>query len=452
MFASANRIVRAAAAFALVAMVAGGCSRDTSSPYEPTATAEVAPVSGAMLGFVSNQVIINHYQVQFDGRTVANGKTTFSYTVRGTGVDPSLTHFSVELPTCAGSPASYTPTGGANINTNQSSGIYGLEWHLNVPKDPTQPRAYSITFNGDVALGIVRAEVKTEGGTSAVGYVYGPCAGSHVTGKVFVDADESGTLNNAEAGIANVTVMISDGGNSVATKTDASGNYTFLVANGNYTVSVPAATAAADFNEDLAASFTATSSASSSITVNGDSNGNNFAFAPQTQQLIQKISLGELAASGQSTKFWKSEMKFAATGGGQHTYSLAQLQQLLAQIEAFGLATPFQFTDGNEAQDALAILSVNGKNDYLGLFLKELLAAELNYFSGNTLVGEADLHEVLVLWGEEVAVQPLAPASSRELIVNGGNAGGGTKLNPYEGGTTLLGLLNGSTGGGGGDE
>ncbi|HEX5131304.1 MAG TPA: SdrD B-like domain-containing protein [Candidatus Krumholzibacteria bacterium] len=446
MLASLNRTIRTSAAIALVALLAAGCERDnpvaTSSSFETPGLAPALTTS-----FVSTDVVINYYAVHFNGRTYADGKTTFSYTVTGTGVDPSLSHFAVELPACAGAPVAYSPTGSANINTNQSTGIYGLEWHLSVAKDNLAGRTYTMTFNGDVALGIVRAEVQTEGGASAVGSVFGPCAGSHITGKVFVDADKTGTLTNGEAGIANVTVMVSNGSSSVTALTDASGDYDFLVANGSYTLSVPAATAATDFNEDLYASFSAFSATSLPVSVSGSNSPNhNFAFSPQSDNLKTAIETGVILTDGKDVRFWKSELKSAITGGGQHTYTAAQVTTWVQQIQAFGLATPFQFTPGKELQDALAILSVNSKTDYLGQLLKQLLAAELNFFSGNTLVGEADLHEVLILWGEELAVQPVTTT----IFTTTGT--GTTKIDPYASGTGLLGTMNGSTGGGGGDE
>ena len=193
MIASLKNITRAS--LALVALVAGGCAMESPTDSTSPAIPAFSPSVVTVTGFVSDETIINHYSVHFDGRTYANDQTTFTYTVRGTGVDPSLSHFTVELPACAPAPASYSPTTSANINTNQSSGIYGIEWHLSVAKDNFVGRTYSITFPGDVPLGIVRAEARTEGGVGAIGNVFGPCAGSHVTGKVFVDVDENGTLS-----------------------------------------------------------------------------------------------------------------------------------------------------------------------------------------------------------------------------------------------------------------
>lgn len=437
-------IARVASTIALVALVAGGCSRD-NRPDGMSNTSPLAP-SFTTTSFVSDDVVINYYNVHFNGRTFENNQTTFSYTVTGTGVDPSLNHFTIELPPCAPALDSYSPTGSANINTNQDSGIYGIEWHLSVAKDNTIGQVYTITFPGDVPLGIVRSEVKTENGAWAVGNIFGPCAGSHITGTVFVDADKSGTKSASESGIANVTVTISNGSSSVNATTDASGNYDFLVADGTYTVTIPSATPAiSDFNEDLYASFTAFSATSVTVTVSGDSPNHDFAFTPNTTQLINDFSVGTLLTAGKSAKWWASELR-SAGNGSQSFYTTEQDLGFLAQVQAFGLPTPFQFTAGNELKNAINILNNNTKNDYLGLFLKQLLAAELNYFSGNTIIGQADLHEVLILYGEEVAVQPVTAGGITTY------ATGTNKLDPYSSDTTLLSAINGSTSGGGGDQ
>jgi hypothetical protein len=261
MLTSLNRISRWLGVVALASLAMAGCSADPTD-VSPTTEAMLAPAVSPTPSFVSEETTINNYVVHFDGRTVSGGNTTFTYTVRGTGVDPSLSHFTIELPACAGAPLSYSPTGSANINTNAQSGIYGIEWHLSVAKDNFAGRTYSITFAGDVPLGIVRSEVKTENGARGVGQVYGPCDGFHISGSVFVDANNDGVRSLSEGGIENVTVAITDGAATITALTDPAGNYAFVVTTGTYTVSVEAVTAASDFNEDLFATSTVVTSAS----------------------------------------------------------------------------------------------------------------------------------------------------------------------------------------------
>jgi SdrD B-like domain len=436
---SLNPISRWLGVVALAGLLMAGCSADptdVSQSTEPVLTPALVPTPS----FISDETTINHYVVHFDGRTVSGGNTTFTYTVRGTGVDPSLSHFSVELPACAGEPVSYSPTGSANINTNQSSGIYGIEWHLSVAKDNFVGQTYSITFPGDVPLGIVRSEVKTEGGASAIGYVYGPCDGFHISGSVFVDANNDGARSPSEGGIGNVTVALTDGVDTITALTDPAGNYTFVVTAGSYTVSVPAATAAFDFNEDLFATSTVVSPTSLVVAVGPDASAN-FAFEPKSSKIIADLEAGILDSEGRSVRYWKSQLRPATTGKNSSDYTAAQLLAFVQAVETIGIADPFQFGAGTEISDALAILSQGGSDEIIKL-RRELLASELNFVSGNGLVGEEDLHEVLIIYGEELLNQAApAPVSIIPMAVKA----------PSETGEAgdMFGTMNGSTGGGG---
>lgn len=444
MLASWNSINRWLGLAACVSVALAGCSTDPADVSSPVAGDVLAPSVVAASGFVAQEVMINNYIVRFDGRTVSGGSTTFTYTVHGTGVDPSLSHFTVELPPCAGAPVSYSPTGSANINTNPQSGIYGLEWHLSVAQDNLVGRTYSVTFAGDVPLGIVRAEVKTENGARGVGDVYGPCAGFQISGNVFVDADNNGLLALNEGGIENVTVSISDGIASHVTVTDPAGTYTFVVTAGTYTVSIESATPAADFNEDLFATFTVVSPTSRTVAVGPTAPGINFAFEPKPDKVVADLNSGVLISKGKSVRFWKSQLRIAQTGKGTPTYTAVQLRAWLGEIEGLGIANPFQFGDGTEIGEALAILSDNTKSDIVAL-KRELLASELNLVSGNGLLAQEDLHVALITWGEELAA-PSAPAP-------GGVAPTAVRQpTEAQSATGMFGLMNGSTGGGGTDE
>jgi hypothetical protein len=438
MSSSLNRISRWLGVVALAGFMAG-CSADptdVSQSHEPVLTPALAPTPS----FISDETTINHYVVRFDGRTVSGGNTTFTYNVRGTGVAPSMTHFTVELPACAGAPVSYSPTVGGNINTNQGTGIYGLEWHKSVATDNFVGETYSVTFPGDVPLGIVRSEVKTEGGASEVGYVYGPCDGFHVSGSVFVDANNDGARSPSEGGINNVTVALTDGLDTITALTDAAGNYTFVVTAGSYAVSVDAATAASDFNEDLFATSTVVSPTSVVVAVGPDANAS-FGFEPKSGKIIADLESGVLDTNGLSVRYWKSQLRPAATGKNASDYTAAQLLAFVQAVEALGIADPFQFGTGTEISEALAILSQGG-NDEITKLRRELLASELNFVSGNGLVGEEDLHLVLITYGEELLNQAApTPVSIIPLAVR-------APSETDEAGN-MFGTMNGSTGGGG---
>ncbi|HEU4929818.1 MAG TPA: SdrD B-like domain-containing protein [Candidatus Krumholzibacteria bacterium] len=418
-----------------ICFVAPGCSTDRNDFVTPTSEAV-----GPMLGFVADQTVINNFNVHFDGRTVSGGNTTFAYTVSGTGVDPSMSHFTIELPPCAGAPVSYSPVGGANINTNQQSGVYGLQWHSSIDENNLVGVQFSVTFAGDVPLGIVRSEVKTDGGVWATGYVFGPCAGSHVAGSVFVDADNNGIHGIGEGGISNVTVTITDGEGSQSAVTDASGNYDFLVGPGTYTVAVAPSTPANDFNEDLFASFVYDVT-SRTVTVGSNEVADaDFGFEPKSDKIVADLEAGLLLTTGKPVRYWKSALR----GGKNAPYTPAQLVAFLQQIETLGVPDPFQFGAGTEIAEAYAILSDN-RRDLEVRLRKELLASELNFVSGKSIVGETDLHEVLLLWCEQVLGPSTPPAG---VIVPMAIR----DISEGESAVGLLGTLNGSTGGGGTDE
>ena len=120
------------------------CSEET--PTDPAArdgAADSSPV--ASLKSVT-QTVINNFIVQYDGRTFDGDETTFSYTVYGTGVEPALSHFTLELPDCAPELSGYSPTNSVSINYNPQIEIFGIEWHLNVEADDSVGRSYSITW------------------------------------------------------------------------------------------------------------------------------------------------------------------------------------------------------------------------------------------------------------------------------------------------------------------
>jgi hypothetical protein len=225
---------------AIIAVVLSGCGRQ-SDPALPDYTdgsgivASRAAVGSVVIEAtgVTTSTVLNGYLVQFDGRTYAGGKTTFAYTVSGQDAEHALSHFLLELPDCAPALDSYSPPG-ADVSVDPITGIYGIKWNLSLGVN--ESRGYSITFPGDVPLGVIRASVKAST-LSPVGEIAGPCAGFEISGAVYVDADEDGARDPGESGIVNVTVTLVDGGGNVQTATtDAAGGYTFLKIAGIYTV------------------------------------------------------------------------------------------------------------------------------------------------------------------------------------------------------------------------
>jgi len=430
-------------------VLVASCSDET--PTQPLSSAADKGMSDPVPVTVqtANQVLIDNYIVQYDGRTYDGTETTFAYTVFGTGVEPALSHFTLELPDCAPDLSGYSPTNSVSINYDPATELYGIDWHLSVAHDDTVGRPYSITFPGDVPEGVIHSAVKA-GDTFGVGQVYGPCDGFQIAGDVFVDADADGQRDLDESGIADVVVEIEHADATVDTvRTDALGHYAIIRAAGDYTVRIAPTPYPGAFNVQLFDSFDATTPVETPVTIGPDATGNDFGFSPQSEEIIFELESGILLSDGESVRFWTREVRAAMhNGGGNATYDTETMLAFLAEIQTLYLDEVFQFTPGNELAEAYAILK-NNSREPIDELKAELLATEFNEVSGRGLVGEnAELQDVLIAWGESLVVDDLAMARS------GGSddgTGRGTVIlveDIYLDGIQLFRLIN--TGGGGG--
>ena len=419
-------------------LAVASCSQDDRPTEIPQGTAPVITTQAPLKALTSG-VVISNYAVQFDGRNTIGSNTVFTWTVQGTGVEPALSHFMIQLPACAPEPLSFSPSNSVSINTNPNTGIYGVEWHLSVDADDFTGRQYSITFPGDVPMGEVYSSV-ISGNETGVGVIPGPCQGYDISGRVFVDANQNGLRDpDEESGIANVVVeLVSSSGQINTTTTDPFGDYNFRKLSGTFTVNLPLMGYAGFFNADLNTSFDLTTDLSYDATVPPDALDNDFGFSPQTAELIFDLESGVLLTDGASLKFWKSEFRtVTGKGGGKSIYDAATLTGFLAEIQDLFLANPYVFTPGNELQDAFDILRSNSKES-IDELLAELLATELNQVSGRGLIGQEDLHLVLISWGEALVAETLSPVQLRAA----------REPSALDAATDLFGLIN--TGGGGG--
>jgi hypothetical protein len=427
----------------VVSVAFAGCNQHEDPVLVDLSQGNPPVSSGATFG---SSTVLTGYLVQFDGRVVANGQTTFMYTVSGAGAVHALSSFFLELPACAPAVDSSSP-GGATINVSPHTGIYGITWTNSVPTNGSL--SYSVTFPGDVPLGVIRAAVKASTDVN-LGEIAGPCDGFIVSGTVYVDADSNGVMSGTdESGLVNVTVsMIDDGGNVRTTTTDVYGEYAFLRGGGTYTVRIDAATAADDFNEDLAESFDPTGPTSTVVTVGPDSPGNDFGFNPQEEEIIFELETGVLLTDGETVKFWKKQLRAAGSrGGGGAEFDAAAMTGFVADIQGLFLPEPFQFTPGSEFEEALAILSSTSK-DPLDVLLRELLAAEFNTVSGKGLIDKLPLQRALIAWAESVVVDAGSGLSASSGFSDSPlRAASGDSLKDA---TRMLFLLNGNTGGGSG--
>lgn len=392
---------------------------------------------------VVRSTVINGYVVQFNGRTFADNQTTFSYTVTGAGATHALSNFFLELPDCAPGLDSFSPSGGT-IGVNPLTDLFGVKWDISLGTNDS--RSYSITFPGNVPLGAIIASVKASD-VSPIGGIAGPCAGFAVSGTVYTDADQSGNQNGSdEPGIPNVTVELVDGGGNVLTSTtDGNGDYAFIRVAGTYTVQIDTATADDDFNEVLGSNFDPTGPTSAVVAVGPDSPGNNFGYNPRAQQITFELDAGILLTTGEGPKYWIKQLH----GGGKTDFSSSTMEAFLLQIDDLFLPGPFQFTEGNQIQEAINILKSQSK-DPLDRLIKELLAAEFNEVSGKGLVDEAALQSVLLAWVESLIAQSSSSGTAAAAPRDGGILQRAISPSSVEDALGVLrGLNGGATGGGG---
>jgi hypothetical protein len=253
--------------------------------------------------------------------------------------------------------------------------------------------------------------------------VPGPCAGAVVygiDGSVFTDLDGDGSLDFEELGIANVAVeLLSDDTVAAVQVTDDMGLYAFDVAAGNYTLRIAYDGYPDNFNAELGASFEATTGLEIPVSVGPDSAGNSFGFSPVTEVIIEELESGELTSDGEGRIFWKRHIRWAIRdeiGNPDQVHTPEEIREFIAQVQELYLTEIFDFTEGQELEEAYEILLATDLEG-LDLLAQQLLATELNEVSGRGLIEDPELQDVLIAWGEAVWVdnQPegLAGAGDR---------------------------------------
>ena len=413
--------------------------------HNPTAPSSPAPEAAGKDPVVTAalQQTVNGYIVRYDGRSLSGGSTTFSYTVTRTDLAQQMTHLAIETPPCAPALVGATPNGNTG-GFDPATGLTGIKWTGGLGSG--ESRAYTTTYLGDVPEGVVRVGIKV-GSTAELAVLPGPCQGFVIAGTVFVDPDANGSrgLTDEPGIIANVTVTLTGGLNGIETTlTDVNGHYSFTVLAGSYTASVAGATPAADFNEDLTASFTSTNPTTRNVSVGPDVVNVDFGYKPNTNKIIADFDLGVLQSTGRDRKYWTRVVRTVGHGGIVDGYDATAISGFLTQIEGMFLPDPYQFTDGNELSEALAILTGSSRT-LVDQLLRELFVAELNDAAGFGLVGESDLQDVLLSWGESLIVDRQSAGKAGAL---GQAAAPGATLDPeVSGATTLFFRLNQRGGG-----
>ncbi len=247
-------------------------------------------------------------------------------------------------------------------------------------------------------------------------------ADQDISGTVFVDTDADGVLGAVESGIGNVVLDLTDSqGNVTTVVTDADGKYLFTGPAGDYTVSINLNDHADFFNDDLSASFAPTTELS--LPVSGMASGVDFGFVPDAEAILEDLDLGNLDTDGETLRYWKKTFRRALVAersqrhghhgrGRGHGHHHGQgcghdenfldgdeLRALLTTISELYLSEPYQFSEGEELEEALRLLRRRPRTEDQEL-LRELFVTELNFVSGLGLVNEQDRVGVLISWGE----------------------------------------------------
>lgn len=371
----------------------------------------------ATVGPDKADTVINDYVVRYVGRTVENSggevTTTFEYLVFGRGVVAGIDVFALTLPECLPPLVAWFPEDDVIYDPADPGEI---AW--TVPIEPYAPagQRFAITYDGDVPEGAIMGTVGI-GDAFQSNAVPGPaCPEFEVAAAVFIDADAEGDRDPDELGIANVAVeLVNPDGSVDVLVTDDDGNVSALVGEGTYTLRVDLEAYPENFNAELAESFDATTPLEIVITVGPGATENLFGFAPRTEQLIEQLESGDLPSNGWPAKFWRQQIGWAIEEEAhpEAEFTREELLAFLAEVQTLYLEEIFQFTPGNELEEAFDVLQriTQTPEDHLTLtrsLSRQLLAAELNEVAGRGLGDEnAALQETLIAWGEAVWVENL---------------------------------------------
>jgi hypothetical protein len=438
------------ALLALAAVLAGCGQRQTPISPDPAAINSASGRTASLAA--SGSEAIGNYTVRYDGKTFTGGNSTFTYTVIGTGPGPGINHFVIEVPSCAGALVASSPNQGV-LGTDSNSGIFGVKWG-NLSIGPSESATFTVTFAGDVSERLDRVSIKS-GGNVGVAVLPGPCQGFYIRGKVFVDPNADGVRNatNEPGILAGVTVSLVSGLQVETQVTDSQGNYSFLKLPGTYTVRVDASTPASDFNERLASSFGATTATSTVVTTGPDLNSVDFGYKPNSKKIVSDFDNGVLSSNGVPAGFWIKAFKAAIKGDSFGGFNATSLRALLGQIEGYLFPTPYQFNDGTDLQEALAILSGN-PGDSFGDLYQQLFVAELNDAAGKGIVADPAFQDVLLSWAESLIVGGISTAttgiaSTGRATPRGWDVIQATGADEFTQATTVVKKINNARGGGG---
>ena len=128
-----------------------------------------------------------------------------------------------------------------------------------------------------------------------------------------------------------------------------------------------------------------------------------FGFKPNAKQIATQIETGILFTNGLDRSFWIKVMRAASRGDTYKGFDPTEVLGFLAQIEVKAFPDPYVFSDGNEIDEALAILT-DAARDPLALLYRELFVTELNDAANRGLIADPVLQDVLISWGESLII------------------------------------------------
>ncbi|MGD9496885.1 MAG: collagen binding domain-containing protein [Armatimonadota bacterium] len=233
-------------------------------------------------------------------------------------------------------------------------------------------------------------------------YGYSAPASVDVWAYVFFDANGNGQFDGFEMALEGVDVTLSGGTLPATVPTDSGGLADFgLQGEGQYT-----ATITDDGAWGLFEYWTATTDESCDLTITSDTQGPlvcYFGYRPDPDKIGPDLGDGDITGLNRTIGFWKHNVACAMrrkAKGAQVT--AAALIGYLAAVEALGACDePFDL-GSNKLAGALWYLHppLSG-NGPLARLDRQLLAAELNWVSGNTS-SMPELERAILWWAEYV--------------------------------------------------
>ena len=374
--------------------------------------ASASMTTSAAPSFTEKDISEVGWSVNYVGCTYdsAENVSTYHYQLDASVDEKDLSHWVLGVESDI-TPVSIVGSAQTDLGLDPTTGVYGVKWDDG--QDAGTTSAYSVSYNGTCSE--VATVYSVKGGTYyAVAATTGPGEGStndstySISGTAFVDINGDGILNDGEPVVSDASVYLYDTNGALVAylKTDTSGNYEFAgLANGAYTVEIPAASDQSDFNESLSEYFMANSGARYVAVNQADVSDQDFSYTLLLENVMADLDLSDPDADGYSFQgtgktigFWKHQHSVAIKGKGRAHIDANTLQGYLISIEGLWLADPFQF-GVDFFVGSMDILS-SKSSDARDLLNKQLLGTELNHMDGRGISDNMSLQAMVIACAE----------------------------------------------------